>query len=884
MKKIFFTIAACVNLTFLPAQIISFTNQGYRVEGERLAQKGMSGLAYALDGVFPGVQVVRENINGQTIPKLTYHGTASGLIDMTVYVNGIEYVGSLDMININDIESVTLLREGQNVKYGHRSAEGVILIEMKKARAGKFSLTFQNQTGITTKSLPYYEVMNDPTQVAEMIWECEYNRSWDAESASYSRLLRPGYTTSISNGYYKLGYRLPFQVDGLVVNTDGKINPEAKLLWHDKWRDEMVSAGFRQENHISVSGGDKLFNARGSFGFVHEDGYLDATGTDRFSGLVSLRSEPASWVKLGADIQASLMDSKQREQDYYYVHHDSPFRLIYNRTESGAKEKIDGSYYYLPYDYYSTFPNYNAMASDSSRFSKRKEKMLQGNFFAEFRYKGFYAGVKASGSWMNNDIEDRFDKGSLLQIDMLDKELTRVTATQYLGWEGAFGKNRLGANIAHQDIFHDGYNRMLNKVQIFTSGRGDSLVINNPGEKMSHGFNWSFGLNYDYDQRYYLHASGLIEKQPAYYERIATPVERSFYYSAGAQWNLKNETFLKQAKKLNELSLFFNWGEMKPELFEHQVLMGVRPEKFMFLSSGLNTRFFDCIYLSASYFQRDVTNLIVMEAQGHQVDSYDSYENDYYVRTSGVDINLQAEIIKSQNWFWQAGLNLSHFRQMVRSEKLITSDTKYIMKGTDLHRYINENLKFELGENYGEFTKTGEQKADKKPEPDLFGGLITNVRYKNFDLNLGFTFALGGYVYDQTYRSLLDGEQFVWHKDMEKRWRLGADNKDAGLPQLGKSNRNNPYVLTSGSYFAFDNVNVGYSFEQAKLRKLGLSNLRVFLTGTNLFLISARKGFDPRSVYGYGIKHKEDRYVKNYSYANSVPLLRTFSLGLTMTL
>lgn len=895
MKKIFFTIAACANLTFLPAQIINVTEQGYRVEGERLAQKGMSNLAYALDGVFPGVQVVRENVNGQTIAKLTYHGTASALLDMAVYINGTEYVGSLDLINVNDIESVTLLREGQNVIYGHRAAEGIILIEMKKAKASKFSLTFQNQTGITTKALPYYEVLNDPAQMAELIWEREYMGGFGANGASQSALLNPDiWYCYLKNGDYILPYRLPFQVEGYLVETDGKINPDAKLLWHDKWRKEMVSAGFRQENHLAVSGGDKLLNARGAFGYVHEDGYLDATGVNRFNGLLSLRSQPVAWLKTGVDLQAALHDSKQREADYYYVHHDSPFRPIYNRTKTGEKEKINNSDYLLPVNL--RYPYYNAMMTDSTGRTTRTEKMVAGNVFAEFKYKGLYGGVKVSGIWWRRETINKYESFALKSENVADRKLNKVSSLQYAGWKGSFDNNHIAVSLSHEDLYHDGYNLRSQSFRDYYSSFDKISLLDNQKEEMIHGYNWSFGANYDYDHRFIAYANVLIEEQPYFFEFQNKPISMSTYYKAGAQWNLWRTSFSDSllsgdvsvdknpaGKILNQLSLFADWGLMKPNEYKRQEIFGFLPEEFLFFTTGFHSELFNRTKLSVSYFQRRVNNLVGQEGLLPSSGYMDRYRNSYSVRTSGVDMNLQVDILKTKVCTWQLGLNLSHYRQIVKSDE-IHADGLFAMTGTDLHRYVRGYEKYELGLNYGEFYKTGEQKADKKPEPDLFGGFSSSLRFKKFDLNLGLTYAIGGWVYDQTYMSLLDGEQLVWHKDMEHRWRPGADNKDAGMPNLQASNLNNPYVLTSASFLSLDYINLGYNFDKQLLRKLGIAGLRVSLIGDNLFLISARKGFDPRSVPGYGFKQDSDRYIKNYSYAESVPLLRTFSLGLTMTL
>ena len=76
--------------------------------------------------------------------------------------------------------------------------------------------------------------------------------------------------------------------------------------------------------------------------------------------------------------------------------------------------------------------------------------------------------------------------------------------------------------------------------------------------------------------------------------------------------------------------------------------------------------------------------------------------------------------------------------------------------------------------------------------------------------------------------------------------------------------------LTSASYFALRNVSFGYTLPKNLTKKASIENCRVYVTGDNLWLKSARKGLDPRQDVGGGT---------GYGYS----AMRTYSLGLSLT-
>ncbi len=151
-----------------------------------------------------------------------------------------------------------------------------------------------------------------------------------------------------------------------------------------------------------------------------------------------------------------------------------------------------------------------------------------------------------------------------------------------------------------------------------------------------------------------------------------------------------------------------------------------------------------------------------------------------------------------------------------------------------------------------------------------------NIGYGNFDLNIfgqgvgmrnNFLSGTGAVPFASAdfVASLLDH-----HKDY---WR--PDNQNATFPRLLPAGfGGNNYLLSdwwirSASYFRIKNINIGYTLPQAALQKMKISNLRVFVSGQNLFTFtSAWNGFDPEI---------------NNANAEFYPLMRTFTAGLNVT-
>lgn len=150
--------------------------------------------------------------------------------------------------------------------------------------------------------------------------------------------------------------------------------------------------------------------------------------------------------------------------------------------------------------------------------------------------------------------------------------------------------------------------------------------------------------------------------------------------------------------------------------------------------------------------------------------------------------------------------------------------------------------------------------------PDFSGGFAINGRLYGFDLSANFTYSVGNDVYNankieyttagntSSYRNMIDV------MDSGKRWtNLRADGTISNDPtELAAMNANttmwspwmNQSVLTDwaiedGSFLRLSSLSLGYTIPKSLTKKIGLSNLRIYATGYNLFCITGYSGFDP---------------------------------------
>jgi hypothetical protein len=135
--------------------------------------------------------------------------------------------------------------------------------------------------------------------------------------------------------------------------------------------------------------------------------------------------------------------------------------------------------------------------------------------------------------------------------------------------------------------------------------------------------------------------------------------------------------------------------------------------------------------------------------------------------------------------------------------------------------------------------------------PDLLGSVLNSFKYKGFSLDFLITYGIGGSILDNGYSGMMTSNSYgrSQHPDILNYWRQPGDITDVPRLEIGDQTlvqTQSDRFLTDASFWSLRNVSLGYSFSKNITDKLSVNNLRLSVTGENLYLNSKRKGLDPQ--------------------------------------
>ena len=315
---------------------------------------------------------------------------------------------------------------------------------------------------------------------------------------------------------------------------------------------------------------------------------------------------------------------------------------------------------------------------------------------------------------------------------------------------------------------------------------------------------------------------------------------------------------------------------------------------------------------SLEYFSRKTVDLLYSKdvplSSGNPTGYYPV--NVGSIVNNGFEFSFEGIIMSRSELLWTWNLNMSHYRNRIVSldpsvsEKgIIGGNYIYKVGGSLYEAYMRkfagvnpDNGKAQWyskvldtnGEWTGESVITETFSDASQYElgsvlPELYGGFGTSLKAYGFDFSAQFSFQLGGKYYDGTYQALMHTSSSAgtaWHKDALKAWtedrpssRFPRLDGDTSVGQTAVSN-----YLISSNYLSINNITLGYTLPERITSMMQIESLRVYVSGDNLAVISARRGMDPRYSMGLG-SLTSGSGLNSGSYS----AMRTVTAGVTLT-
>jgi hypothetical protein len=279
------------------------------------------------------------------------------------------------------------------------------------------------------------------------------------------------------------------------------------------------------------------------------------------------------------------------------------------------------------------------------------------------------------------------------------------------------------------------------------------------------------------------------------------------------------------------------------------------------------------------------------------------------VINKGVEGSLDFSLLKRNNLAWRFNVNATSYTNEVLElaenvkETGIKGSTSIIEEGGSLYDsflreyagvdrntgkalyyMVDDDGDYVLDENGNKTTTDSWSDTNQRNMGStlakVYGGFGTSFDFYGFDLSLAFSYQLGGKVYDFSYEELMhsgDGAGVNWHKDILDAWT--PQNRDTDVPRLNSLDdtyqKLSSRFLLSSDYLALNNVTFGYTLPERWTEKINLKSARIYFSGENLFLLTKRKGIDPRQSFG-GTSYTA---VGSHNYS----ALRTISGGVSIS-
>ena len=850
---------------------------------KNMATKPITSLSQSLQGGITGLNVSQSSgLPGADAAVIKIRGISSLLTnnDPLVLVDGIPM--DMNQLDPNTIESVTVLKDAAaSAIYGARAANGVIVVKTKRGLPGKVNVSYNGYVGI--QQATYLPEMVDAATFMEMSNVANQNIGGD-----------PTYSQEAINATRN-------QTDPIKYpNTD--------------WMDFLFKNGLIHSHSVGISGGSNLARFALTVNYLNNEGLIEKSKFDR--------------LNIRANTTVNLLDNLSVDMDFN-SYRTNKYEPMY-RDESYTSDIINYTYRTPPtimgrypmkegsdIVYYGNRPEQRNPAAMLDRGGEYKA--LEDNISINLAPRWEVLPKLILRGQYSYRISSTANNRTRRSYNFFDYDTDVFLQTW--GAINSAGKDRTS-------YYYIGgtaeYTLEKDKHRLFAIG-GYNQELTNKGDWDQ----WSMvsmfvKANYTFNDRYLI--EGTVRRDGS--SRFGKGHKFGVFPSIGLGWNLHEEGFMKNNLKfVNNFKVRGSFGTLGNEnisqLYKYQSLIdagngnetvygnpNLTWETVQMFNVGADIRLFKDLDITIDYYNKLTKDLILEPPISFIGGSGKVFLNSGQLRNKGweIDMNYGKQLTKDFGFNIHGGLshneneieelfggpyydsnsinkegyalnsNLVYPTAGLLQESDFTKDAsgKWIPKEGiviwdgqqpgDIH-YIDQNKD-------GEITADDRViRGDDQPSLNYFANI--SLDWKKWNLEVLFQGVTGvDAYYSAPYSFGLDitGDGMVPLAAQTDYWT--PTNTDARYPRLapnatyGNNAHQSDYWFFDASYCRVKYIQLGYTFDQLGLKKLGVSSIRLYVNAQNPFTFAKDDLVDPESRGQLG----------------SYPLVKTYSFGVNLNL
>lgn len=881
-----------------------------QVEGRQLTKAPISTLTNSLTGRLPGLTVNQRSAEpGRESTSILVRGNATfGDNSALIVIDGVANIDGLDRLDPNDIESVTILKDASAAIYGAQAANGVVLVTTKRGKLGTPQFNYSANMGFNSP-IGLTKIANGLEYATFVNRQAWMNSGWDP---NYTPVIPNNVVEGLKNGttptteWRDAAYKDFFTQTSHNLSVRGGIEKVKYFL----------SARYLNQGSVFEHddiGNNKQYNIRSN---------LDFNLTERLDmGLdISLRQQDVanSATRFAAVLQNSGLTSpllpKYLDGDMRYPASGRANQNPVPMMKEGGYEKNERRNQNARFTFNYKIPEIEGLAVGGFASIAISTDMSK-TFTKPWTY-------YVPNTTDPNGTPEKRTNGNI-RLDQSHNRYRALTSNFRTTYTKSIGEHNIDVLLQLEqqkirtDEFSAGNDNFLStssdQLNSGSSDRGDSFVSGQAFEQAR--ISYSGRVNYNYQQRYM--AQFLFRYDGS--ERFAEGQRFGFFPGGSVAWILSEEGFLRESSIVNNLKLRVSWGQLGndripafnylsrfsfgastvvnggtvPGITEAGISNpNVTWEVSETTNVGIEAGFFNNkLTLEFDVFDTQTKGILAQplltlpqytgitpprqnigQHQNRGFEIATSYRN----QVGEVNFQIGGNIAHTKNkilFFDEPPFDESYQNQTGRP---LGAGLFYHAIGIFRTQEQLDNLPTRPGDqlgdviiqdanNDGEITIADRMRLDKTTNPDWVYGITTQIAFKNFDMSMLWQGALGGL---KPIRSIFSDGQNGLAYYANNSW--APDNVDAKWPAPRRGEDTDFYQLTA-NYLRLKTLEIGYNIPESVTNTIGLSNLRVYVSGYNLIT------FDKNAEIGAS----DPEQINDLSW--DYPNLKTVNMGINVS-